>query len=451
MSAVDHGTGSARVGLLYTGGLLGPLGGSLVNAMLPELAHTFDTSVDTVGLSVSAFLFPFALMLLVSGRLADRWGPRRTLRVGYAGYAVASVLCVLAPHVSVFLSARAVQGMANALITPVLMTVLAGVAAPGRLGRTLGLFGSVQAAGQASAPALGGLAAEVDWRWAFLAVALTATLLGLAGTHTGRSPRPHRAARSDQGTRDERPPHQERPAGSRRGGHRWPLAMPSAVATSSYATFTGVLLLAALVASDRFGASPSVRGAIVAAVGVAGLASGFAVGRLVDRIGPRRCGLVAGLALGGSAALAAVAGNVALLVGAMALTGVAGTAVRASTNVLALSGPAPGGRTSGASMVLGFQFLGGALAPLLWLPLYGVADQLALVGCGSGAFLAALLLLVSARRANRRTECGSPPPGAGPHPQRAAPAAEATEDAAGPTGGSPPGPDTPGTARTPRR
>ena len=52
---------------------------------------------------------------------------------------------------------------------------------PERLGRALGWFGSLQAAGQTSAPVVGGLAAELDWRLAFVGVTLVAVLLGLVG------------------------------------------------------------------------------------------------------------------------------------------------------------------------------------------------------------------------------------------------------------------------------
>ena len=106
--------------------------------------------------------------------------------LGYAVYVLASVACVLAGTLALFLAARALQGVANAFTTPLLLAALGATVPPDRLGRALGWFGSLQAAGQTSAPLVGGLAAELDWRLAFVGVALVAGLLGLAGIPSAR-------------------------------------------------------------------------------------------------------------------------------------------------------------------------------------------------------------------------------------------------------------------------
>jgi MFS family permease len=156
---------------LYAGAYLGPFGGGVTSAMLPELGATFGVPSGAASLSVTAYLLPFAGLMLFSGTWGARWGRRRTVVVAYAVYVVASVACVLAPTWPLFLAGRAGQGLANAFTTPLLLAALAGATAPDRLGRVLGWFGSLQAAGQTSAPLFGGLAAEVDWRLAFGAVA----------------------------------------------------------------------------------------------------------------------------------------------------------------------------------------------------------------------------------------------------------------------------------------
>ena len=149
--------------------------------MLPELGTSFGVSAGTASLSVTAYLLPFAAVMLVSGTLGERWGRRRSVIVAYALYVLASVACVLATTLPLFLTARAVQGTANAFTTPLLLAALAGSTPPNRLGRTLGWFGSLQAAGQTSAPLLGGAAAELDWRLAFVGVGAVALLLCVVG------------------------------------------------------------------------------------------------------------------------------------------------------------------------------------------------------------------------------------------------------------------------------
>ena len=104
---------------------MGPFGTVVIVPMFPELRAEFDASSSAVSLGFSLYLIPFALILLVSGTLGERWGRRRTVRGTYLLYAVASIGCALAPNLDVFIAARALQGVANAFITPLLLAGLA--------------------------------------------------------------------------------------------------------------------------------------------------------------------------------------------------------------------------------------------------------------------------------------------------------------------------------------
>ncbi len=169
-------------GGLYAGAFLGPFGGGHHGGDAARARRELRRlGRPARPLSVTAYLLPFAAVMLVSGTLGERWGRRRTVLLGYAVYVLASVACVLAGTLALFLAARALQGVANAFTTPLLLAALGATVPPERLGRALGWFGSLQAAGQTSAPLVGGLAAELDWRLAFVGVALVAVLLGLAG------------------------------------------------------------------------------------------------------------------------------------------------------------------------------------------------------------------------------------------------------------------------------
>ena len=162
---------------LYAGGFLGPFGGGMVTPMIPELRDGLHTTLSVAATSLTVYMVPFAIFMVVSGTLAERWGRRRTVLAAYLTYAVASLLCALAPHVSLFMVGRVGQGIANAFTTPILMAALTDLTPPQRLGRALGLFGSLQAAGLAFAPLVGGLAAMVDWRWAFVVTLVAALAL----------------------------------------------------------------------------------------------------------------------------------------------------------------------------------------------------------------------------------------------------------------------------------
>lgn len=161
--------------------------------MLPELGASYGLPSSAAAVSVTAYLLPFAALQVVSGTLGERWGRQRTVRIAYVVYTAASLLCALAPTFALFLAARALQGVANAFTTPLLFAVLASSVAPERLGRALGWFGSLQAAGQTSAPLIGGAAAEIDWRWAFVVSAVVSALLALVGIPVRRNaPNGHR-------------------------------------------------------------------------------------------------------------------------------------------------------------------------------------------------------------------------------------------------------------------
>src|SRR4051812_32487389 len=229
---------------LYAGGFLGPFGGGVLTVLIPDLRSHFDVSTATAALVLPAYLVPFAALQLVSGTLGERLGSARTIRAAYVGYAAASLFAAAAGTIGVLLVARALQGVANAFITPLLLAALAESVAAATLGRSMGTFAAVQTAGVVSAPLLGGLAGEVDFRLAFVipaGVALLLALVRLPGT--------------------ERAP--ERDAATLRAALNRSVAWVSAGAFVAYLAITGVAVLVALRAADDFGLGPTSRGLLL--------------------------------------------------------------------------------------------------------------------------------------------------------------------------------------------
>ena len=114
----------ARMWAFYVGGFLGPFGGAMTTPMLPELADGLGTTLSTAAWSLTAYLIPFAALMLVSGTLAESWGRARSVRTAYVGYAVASLVCAAAPNAELFLTGRALQGTANAFTSPLLVAAI---------------------------------------------------------------------------------------------------------------------------------------------------------------------------------------------------------------------------------------------------------------------------------------------------------------------------------------
>ncbi len=358
----------------YVGGFLGPFGGAMVNAILPEIGAGVGTDEAGAATALTAYMIPFSVLMIASGTLGARWGLTRTIRVAYGLYAAASVLCMVASSLPVFLGGRALQGVANAFTTPLLVALIATLVPPERLARALGAYASFQAAGQAFAPFIGGLAAEWTYKAAFGASALAAIALAVLtrGTDGGeRTPADWRALRN------------------------WRLVRSAGTAFCNQFASSAVMVLAALVAADRFGLSASARGLVVACFGLAGLFTGRYIGGLAERYGVVRVGAVA-LVLGGAAVAAVgIAPWVAALVALVAAAGVAGTAGRVLTNSMAVAST-PGNIGGATSITMATQFVGTAIVPAL-LPLYAASPVAA---CAvAGALSAVGALVATARRA----------------------------------------------------
>jgi MFS family permease len=337
--------------------------------MLPELGAMYGVSPGTASLSVTAYFLPFAAVMLFSGTLGERWGRRRTVIVGYAGYVLASLACILATTLPLFLAARALQGVANAFTTPLLLSALAAAAPAHRLGRALGWLGSLQAAGQTSAPLLGGIAAEADWRLAFAGVAVVAAALALIGIPAD----PAAGVREGLGR-------------ALRTALRPAVLRIGLVAALGWGCLAGLSFLVALRLEDEFDVGAGPRGLILTGAGVTGLLTARLVGGRVDRIGTRRSVLLGA----GFGALVVVGVGVLpavwMVTLAWAIGGVATQFVLVGVNTLVLRSAR--NRGGAVSVVQAVRFGGGALSPIAIIPIYH-ADPLA-------GFLVPAVLLAAA-------------------------------------------------------
>ncbi|MCL2092302.1 MAG: multidrug efflux MFS transporter [Micrococcales bacterium] len=141
---------------------------TIVNIAVPTLVDAFDASLAQVGWVNSAYLLSFAVLLLVTGRLGDRFGPRPVFAAGMVVFAGASLACGLSPSISWLVTARTVQGVGAAMMTPQTMAMITRVFPPRQRGAALGLWGSVAGVATITGPLLGGLLLEsVGWEWIF--------------------------------------------------------------------------------------------------------------------------------------------------------------------------------------------------------------------------------------------------------------------------------------------
>ncbi|MBO3746891.1 MFS transporter [Streptosporangiaceae bacterium NEAU-GS5] len=199
MTGLEERSRPARVRLrlagLSCGYFMVLLDSSILNVALPDIARDLGGSVASLQWTINAYLITFGALLLSSGAISDRYGAARVFRVGVAAFAVASLLCALAPTLAVLVALRAVQGAAAALI-PAATLALIGQLHPedDARAKALGFWGALSSAGFASGPVIGGLLVGAGgWRTVFVVnLPLAVTGLVLAGRFGLRSPRGER-------------------------------------------------------------------------------------------------------------------------------------------------------------------------------------------------------------------------------------------------------------------
>ncbi len=103
----------------------------------PVILAAFDADLTTVIWVTSAYLLAYAVPLLVTGRLGDRFGPKRVYLVGLVVFTLASLACGLADSIGMLIAARAVQGFGAALMTPQTMAIIARVFPPRGRGQAM--------------------------------------------------------------------------------------------------------------------------------------------------------------------------------------------------------------------------------------------------------------------------------------------------------------------------
>lgn len=157
------------------------LDASIVNIALPSIGTSLHLGTAQLSWVITAYVLPFGGLLLLGGRLADRFGHRRVFLIGVAGFIAASTLAGLSPNGMVLLVARALQGTSAALLAPAslaLVTRLFPVASD--RAKALGVWGAVAGIGSAAGVLLGGvLTAVFGWQAIFF-VNVPAGLLVLA-------------------------------------------------------------------------------------------------------------------------------------------------------------------------------------------------------------------------------------------------------------------------------
>lgn len=169
---------------------------SLVNIALPTIRADLGFTAAGLQWVVTAYLATFAGFMLLGGRIGDLWGRRRTVLFGLVVFAVASIAGGCAVDAGVLVAARAVQGVAGALLAPASLALVTTIDDPAVRKRAMGLWGGAGAAGGALGVVLSGVLTEW-WSWRavllvnvpIIAVAVVTALRGVPRTDGARTRR----------------------------------------------------------------------------------------------------------------------------------------------------------------------------------------------------------------------------------------------------------------------
>ena len=143
------------------------LDSTVVNVALPTIQEDLNTGLAGQQWVMEAYMLTLVSFLLVGGSLGDLYGRRRLFLLGLGGFAGTSALCAIAPTAEFLIGARALQGIAGALLVPGSLAILAATFEGEARGRAVGLWTAWAGISTLVGPAGGGLLVELDWRWIF--------------------------------------------------------------------------------------------------------------------------------------------------------------------------------------------------------------------------------------------------------------------------------------------
>jgi len=142
--------------------------GTVVNVALPAIRDDLDADLAGQQWIVESDLLMLGSLVLVGGSLGDLLGRRRVFAVGVAGFGVTSLLCAIAPSTGVLVAARALQGVAGALLVPSTLAIVTATFDGEARGRAIGSWTAWTSGAIAFGPPLGGLLVDAaSWRLVF--------------------------------------------------------------------------------------------------------------------------------------------------------------------------------------------------------------------------------------------------------------------------------------------
>ncbi len=141
---------------------------TVVNVSLPHIAGTLSASIEESTWLLTSYLAANAIILPLSGWLANYFGRKRLLLIAVSAFTVASFLCGLSPSLQTLILCRIVQGMTGGVMQPTAQAIMLEAFPPRERGKAMALFGVGIVVAPILGPIIGGwLTDTYSWRWVF--------------------------------------------------------------------------------------------------------------------------------------------------------------------------------------------------------------------------------------------------------------------------------------------
>jgi MFS family permease len=198
--AVAHAGGLHSLGMLIllAGAFLPIMDFFITNVALPSIDASLHAPAPALELVVAGYGVAYASLLVLGGRLGDRYGRHRIFLGGVVAFVLASLACGLAPSAGFLIGARIVQGAAAALLIPQVLATFHHTLEGERKARALALYGATSGIAAVTGQIVGGLLVSADiagtsWRPIFLVnvpIGLIVLLVAARIVPATRSPHP---------------------------------------------------------------------------------------------------------------------------------------------------------------------------------------------------------------------------------------------------------------------
>jgi MFS family permease len=172
----------AILGLVLLADALDVIDATVTNIAAPTIARELHGGVSLIQWLGPAYMLAMGVLLVIGGRLGDKYGQRRLFLIGMGGFTLASAVAGFSPHPAPLIAARIAQGAFGALLIPQGMSIMTKAFDRDMLAKAFALFGPVLALTSVGGPVLAGFIISADlfdlsWRPIFLAN----IILGVAG------------------------------------------------------------------------------------------------------------------------------------------------------------------------------------------------------------------------------------------------------------------------------